>query len=273
MFVGATYWWMSARSKNASRKFAVMGIVGGLVFIGALMAFVLVPRQATRAAVQVSATLEERPDSGRVIAERNRAARRIASADSALAVARQVIARPIVAVLDTFPPEAIARREAIARDVTTLNRLIERANNAPLPSSYRALGTAAPLAADPQVQPLLDQLSEIERERDAFGAVGGVDPVYVALTSRATAIGRAIQAVAEARRSAPRPELSTLRPPPPPPAPRVRVDTVRYLAQKVDAQRTYAGAVATLAQIKATNDRIDKEAARARELANVGAPP
>ena len=273
MFAGAAYWWMSARSKNASRRLAVMGIVGGLVFIGALMAFVLVPRQATQAAVQVSATLEERPDSGRVIAERNQAARIIASADSALAVARQVIAQAPVAVIDTFPPEAIARRQAISRDVTTLNRLIERANNAPLPSSYRALGTSAPLAADPQVQPLLDQLSEIERERDAFGAVGGVDPVYVALTSRATAIGRSIQAVAEVRRSELRRELATLRPPPPPPAPRVRVDTARYMAQKAEAQRTYAGAMATLAQIKATNDRIDSEAARARDLANVGAPP
>jgi hypothetical protein len=208
MFAGAAYWWMSARSKNASRRLAVMGIAGGLVFIGALMAFVLVPRQATRAAVQVSATLEERPDSGRVIAERNRAARRIAAADSALALARQVVARPVVAVLDTFPPEAIARREAISRDVSTLNRLIERANNAPLPNSYRALGTAAPLATDPQVQPLLDQLAEIERERDAFGAVGGVDPVYVALTSRATSIGRSIQAVAEAKRNTLRQELA-----------------------------------------------------------------
>ena len=273
MFAGAAYWWMSARSKNASRRLAVMGIAGGLVFIGALMAFVLVPRQATRVAVQVSATLEERPDSGRVIAERNRAARRIAVADSALALARQVVARPVVAVLDTFPPEAIARREAISRDVSTLNRLIERANNAPLPASYRALGTAAPLATDPQVQPLLDQLAEIERERDAFGAVGGVDPVYVALTSRATSIGRSIQALAEAKRNTLRQELAALRPSQPPPPPRVRVDTARYLAEKLDAQRTYAGAVATLAQVRATNERIDRELSRARDLANVGAPP
>ena len=273
MFAGAAYWWMSARSRNASRRLAVMGIVGGLVFIAALMAFVLVPRQATRVAVQVSATLEERPDSGRVVAERNRAAARIASADSALSLARQVVAQAPVAVIDTFPPEAVARRQAIQRDVTTLNRLIDRANNAPLPASYRALGNSAPLAADPQVQPLLDQLSEIERERDAFGTVGGVDPVYVALTSRATAVGRSIQAVAETRRNALRQELATLRPPPPPAAPRVRVDTARYIAQKADAQRVYAGAVANLALIKATNDRIDREKARARELANVGAPP
>ena len=273
MFASTTYLWTSARSKNASRRFAVMGIVGGLVFIAALMAFVLVPRQATRAAVQVSATLEERPDSGRVVVQRNRAAATMASADSALALAKQVVAQAPIQVVDTFPPEAIARRTAIAQDVATLNRLIDRANNAPLPSSYRALATAAPLANDPQVQPLLDQLSEIERERDAFGAVGGVDPVYVALTSRATAIGRSIQSVAESRRLSLRQELAALRPPPPPPAQRVRVDTVRYLAQKASAQRVFAASVASLAQIKATNDRIDAEKARARELANVGAPP
>src|SRR3989337_1883331 len=127
-FGGSTYWWMSARSKNASRRFAVMGIVVGLVFIAALIAFVLVPRQATRAAVQVSATLEERPDSGRSVAERSRAAVQIASADSALAVARQVIAAPVVRVVDTFPPEAIARRQALSQELTTLNRLIDRAN-------------------------------------------------------------------------------------------------------------------------------------------------
>lgn len=264
---------MSARSRNASRRFAVMGIIGGLVFIGALMAFVLVPRQATRAAVQVSATLEERPDSGRVVADRNRAAAQMAAADSALVVARTVVAQPVVQVVDTFPPEAIARRQALSRDVATLNTLIDRANNAPLPSSYRSLATAAPLASDPQVQPLLDQLAEIERERDAFGTVGGVDPVYVALTSRATAIGRSIQAVAEARRQVLRQELATLRPPPPPPPPRILVDTSAYLAQKADAEQTYASSMATLAQIRATNERIDKEAARARQLASVGAPP
>jgi Mrp family chromosome partitioning ATPase len=272
-FGSSTYWWMSARSRNASSRFAVMGIAGGLAFIAALIAFVLVPRQATRAAVRVSATLEERPDSGRTVAERNRAVAAITSADSALALARQVIIAPVVQVIDTFPPEAIARREALSRDVATLNRLIERANNAPLPSSYRALGNSAPMAGDPQVQPLLDQLAELERERDAFGTVGGVDPVYVALTSRATAVGRSIQSIAEVRRATLRQELATLRPPPPPRRPRIRVDTARYIAQKQAAQRTYAGAVATLAQMRAANERIDKELARARELANVGAPP
>ena len=148
-FSGATYWWTQSRSRNASRRFAVMGIVGGLVFIASLIAFVLVPRQATRAAVRVSATIEERPDSNRTVAVRNRAAAQIAAADSMLNAARRIVAPPPAAVIDTFPPEAIAQRQALAAEVATLSRLIDRADNAPLPASYRALatGTLASVAA------------------------------------------------------------------------------------------------------------------------------
>jgi Mrp family chromosome partitioning ATPase len=250
-----------------------MGIAGGLIFIGALIAFVLVPRQATKAAVNVSAILEERPDSARMVFERNRALASIASADSAVLAARQAVAVAPVQVVDTFPPEAIARRQRLSQDIATLNRLIERADNAPLPSSYRALANSAPLANDPQVQPLLDQLSEIERERDAFGTVGGVDPVYVALTSRATSIGRSIQSLAESRRAALRQEVAALRPPAAPSRQRAQIDTARYQRQRAAAQQVYASATANLAQIRAANERIDRDQARARDLANVGAPP
>ncbi|HEX2722075.1 MAG TPA: hypothetical protein VHM24_04100 [Gemmatimonadaceae bacterium] len=273
-FGGSGYWWMSARSRNASRRYAVMGIVGGLVFICALIAFVLVPRQATRAAVRVSATLEERPDSNRTVAVRNRAAAEIAAADSMLNLARRTVVPVEAPVVDTFPPEAVAQRDALAQEVATLSRLIERAENAPLPSSYRALAQAPSLADDATVRALLDSLTDIERERDAFGAVGGVDPVYVALTSRATAVGRAIQEVAVAKRAVVRQQLALLRPPAAPrPAPRARVDTARFLAQREAGARVYGNAVRDLIQIKATNERLDRELARARDLANVGAPP
>lgn len=131
-FAGSSYWWMSARSHNASRRFAVMGIVGGLVFIAALIAFVLVPRQATRSSVRVSATLEERPDSNRTVAIRTRAVAEVAAADSMLALARTVVPAAIPAV-DTFPPDIIAQRGVIAEEIVTLNRVIERADNAPFP--------------------------------------------------------------------------------------------------------------------------------------------
>jgi len=262
---------MAARSRNASRRFAVMGIVGGLVFIAALMAFVLVPRQATRAAVRVTATLEERPDSTRTVVARNRAAAGVAAADSAMAGARRMIIAPITAPVDTFSPAAIAQRQSLADQLATLNRLIDRADNAPLPSSYRALGTA--IANEPGVQSLLDSLSDIEKERDAFGTVGGVDPVYVSLTSKATAVGRSIQGIAESKRAATRAQLALLRPAAVVVPIQARVDTARFLAQRAASQLAYASAVQSLAQIRAVNARIDNESSNARELANLGAPP
>src|SRR4026208_1915516 len=195
-----SYLWMSARALNALRRPAIMGIVGGLVFVGALIAFVLVPRQASKAAIAVAASLEQKVDSSGSMSVRNGALARIAAADSMLGAARRTAAPAPVAVVDTFPPYLIAPRDSASVVVSTLNRLIERADNAPLPSSYRVLAQSPALAGDDQVRMLLDSLSEIERERDAFGAVGGVDPVYVALTSRATAIGRQIQAAAGGKR-------------------------------------------------------------------------
>ncbi|HLE55671.1 MAG TPA: hypothetical protein VJB15_01170 [Rhodothermia bacterium] len=267
------YLWMSARALNASRRAAIMGIIGGLVFVGALIAFVLVPRQASKAAVAVAASLEEKADSSGTVNVRNNALAQIAATDSLLGIARRTVAPPPVAAVDTFPPYLIAQRESLAVVVSTLNRLIERADNAPLPSSYRALGSSVALAGDEQVGILLDSLAEIDRERDAFGAVGGVDPVYVALTSRATAIGRQIQAVAEGKRSIARSQLAVLRPPTPRPATLVRVDTMKYLADRQQAQRVYARATQALAQARARNERIDRQSERARDLANVGAPP
>jgi Mrp family chromosome partitioning ATPase len=267
------YLWMSARARNALRRATVMGIVGGLVFIAALIAFVLGPRQANRAAAMVSAGLEERRDTTAAAGIRNRASSEITVVDSLLSVARRNVVASAVVPVDTFPPELIAQRESLAVVVGTLNRLIERADNAPLPASYRALGSSPLMADDAQVQVLLDSLASIERERDAFGAVGGVDPVYVALTSRATALGRQIQAIAEGKRGLARSQLAMLRPAAPPPLPQTRVDTTQYLARKLNAQRAYTGAVRALAEMRATNHRIDLQSSKARELANVGAPP
>lgn len=270
---GTHYRWMPARSHNASRRIAVMGIVGGLVFVAALIAFVLVPREAASVAVNVTAQLEERPDSASAVAIRNRSAAEVSAMNSLLAAARRVAAPAAMAVVDTFPPELVAQRAALAETLATLNRLIERADNAPLPSSYRALGQSSALAGDPGVQVYLDSLAEIERERDAFGAVGGVDPVYVALTSRATALGRSIQAIAEARRNLVRGQLAMLRPSAPRASEQARTDTAGFLARRATAQQTYVGAVQALSEITITNQRIDRQSSRARDLANVGAPP
>ena len=269
----SNYLWISSRALNASRRAAIMGIAGGLVFVSALIAFILVPRQASKAAVAVSAGLQAKSDSSGLVSVRDRARVAMAAVDSALSAVRSAAPAASVAPVDTFPPQLVSQRESISAVVGTLNRLIDRADNAPLPASYRALGLAPMMVDDQQVKILLDSLSDIEKERDAFGAVGGVDPVYVALTSRATALGRQIQSIAEARRSTARAQLAVLRPAAPAPVPQTRVDTARYLAQRLDAQRAYSGATAALAQTRAADEKIDRESSRARDLANVGAPP
>lgn len=271
---GSAYLWMAARARNALRRVVVFGIVGGVVFIAALIAFVLVPRNASRKALAVAAQIEAKNDSSPAVATRDRYLAEVTAVDSALDAARRA-ANPVPApVIDTFPPAVRAQRDSLGAELATLNRLIDRAENAPLPTSYRALAASPEVAADPKVRVLLDSLADIERDRNAFGSVGTVDPVYLALTSRANAIGRSIQAVADAKRGEIRGKLALIRPAPAPVVkPTITVDTTRLLARRATAQQSYFAAARQVDQISSKNLRIDRESARARELANVGAPP
>jgi Mrp family chromosome partitioning ATPase len=271
---GSTYLWMAARARNALRRVVVFGVVGGVVFVAALIAFVVVPRNASKKALAVASRIEARADSSPAVAARNRYQTELTRTDSVLNAAR-LAAMPVpTPVIDTFPPAVRAQRDSLNGELATLNRLIDRAENAPLPTSYRALAASPAVAADPRVRVLLDSLADIERERNAFGAVGGVDPVYLALTSRATAIGRSIQGIADVKRGEVRGKLALIRPIAAPVAkPKILVDTAALLAQSATAQQNYAAAVKQLEQVNQRNARIDRESARARELANVGAPP
>src|SRR5258705_4456215 len=271
---GSAYLWMAARARNALRRVMVFGIVGGIVFIAALIAFVVVPRNASRKALAVASRIDARTDSTPAVATRDRFLAEARSTDSILNAAR-VAAMPIVTpVIDPFPPAVRAQRDSLNAELSTLNRLIDRAENSPLPTSYRALAASPAVAADPRVRVLLDSLATVERDRNAFGAVGAVDPVYLSLTSRANAIGRSIQGIADAQRGEVRGKLALIRPTAPPVVrPKISVDTTALLAQNAAAQQGYTAAVKQLDQINQKNARIDRESARARELANVGAPP
>jgi Mrp family chromosome partitioning ATPase len=271
---GSAYLWMAARARNALRRVVVFGIVGGVVFIGALIAFVVVPRSASRKAQAVASRIETRTDSAPMVAARDRSLSEVNTADSIMNATRAALAPQPVAVIDTFPPAVRAQRDSLSAELATLNRLIDRAESAPLPTSYRALAASPTVAADPRVRLLLDSLTDIERERNNFGAVGSVDPVYLALTSRATAIGREIKGIADAKRGEVRGKLALIRPTPAPVVkPVINVDTMKVLAQRTAAQQNYATAVRQLDQVRQKNSRIDRETVRARELANVGAPP
>ena len=245
-----------------------------MVFIAALIAFVLVPRNASRKAQAVAAMIEARTDSSPTVAARDRYLAEVTATDSVLDAVRRAANPPPAPVIDTFPPAVRAQRDSLNSELVTLNRLIDRAENAPLPTSYRALAASPAVAADPRVRVLLDSLAAVERDRNAFGAVGTVDPVYLSLTSKANAIGRSIQAIADVKRGEVRGKLALIRPVAAPVVkPVITVDTTKLIAKRTTAQQSYAAAVQQLGQISQKNARIDRESARARELANVGAPP
>jgi len=278
---------MAARARNALRRPVFIGAVSIVTFIASLVALVVVPQQARRAAAQLRPIGAERPDTSPTVAALREAERQVAAADSAIVAARNDISQLIAAtaagnVADSALGEQLtgptrAVRDSLAAQVAQLGRLLARAENAPLLGSYRALAETPAMRTNADVRQLLDSLVEIERERESYNAVGGVDPVFVALTARANELGRAIEAVAVARRAELRREMAALAPPPSAlaaaAAARPVPDTAQLIAAAGDARTAAAGVANRLARERAELARLDAREGRARELANLGASP
>lgn len=276
--------WMAARARNALRRPVFIGAVSIVTFIASLVALVVVPQQARRTAAQLQPAPEQRPDTEPTVAAFAEAERQVAAADSAVIAARRQLA-DIVTVVATTPdtlagtgPDAgttQTRHDSLAAQVAQLGRLLVRAENAPLLSSYRALAEAAPMRGDVRVRQLLDSLADIERERESYNAVGGVDPVFVALTARANELGRAIEEMATMRRATLRQELAALAPPPTlaDTLARALPDTTQLIARANAARAAAAGVAGRLARERGELERLDARQERARELANLGASP
>ena len=280
--------WITARARNALRRPLFITTVSIVTFAASLLALVVVPQQARKAAAGLRPPAAQRPDTESTMAALQEAERQVNRADSALATSRrelqQLVAATAAAVPsdtsvsgDTLTAASHTRRDSLAAQAALLARLLARAENAPLLGSYRALAEAAPMRGDVRARQLLDSLIEIERERDSYNAVGGVDPVFVALTARANELGRSIQTLAEARRVAIRKEVAALEPSPlalpAVIAARPLPDTLaRALAR--DTARVVAAEVANrLARERSELQKLDVREERARELDSVGASP
>lgn len=280
--------WIAARAKNTLRRPLFITTVSVLTFIVSLMALVVVPRQARKAAVAMRPAAASRPDTEPTFAALRQAEGEVAAAESTLArtrteLAQLVAATAAVAATDTaigggqLSAGVRGKRDSLAEQVSLLGRLIARSENAPLLGSYRALAQAGPMQGDAKVKAQLDSLVEIERERDSYSAVGGVDPVFVALTARANELGRNIESLADARRTALKKELAALAPPPPVMpaeiASRPLPDTVARRRDRDAARDASAGVTSRLARERAELVALDVREERARELANIGASP
>lgn len=266
--------WISARARNALRRPVPILVGGGLVFAGVIAAFFVLPLQLNRVARSIAPRPEERPDTVAIAAELARAVTALSAAEAELTRARLAALRPPPLTLqDTLSPTAVARRDSLSRLAATLRPLIERAETAPLPASFRAIAEHPAMQSLTRARALVDSLTEVERQREVFGAAGGVDPIYVALTSRTTALGRSIHALAGEQLASIDSAIRSLRPPPPPAAPeRPTVDTLSFLERRAIASVSVDSARARLERARATNRRLDLRAEQARRLATTGTP-
>ncbi|MCY7377843.1 MAG: hypothetical protein LH467_00705 [Gemmatimonadaceae bacterium] len=280
--------WMTARARNALRRPVFIGAVSVVTFIASLVALIVVPQQAKREANAIRPAAEARPDTVPTKNSLIAAERQVTAADAAIAGARTALTQLIAATAAAADADttvdgvaitsgARAVRDSIAADIEELDRLLTRADNAPLLGSYRALAEAAPLRGDAPVKQLLDSLVEIERERESYNAVGGVDPVFVALTARANELGRNIQALVAGRRSTMQRDLAALFPPPSAAASALAArplpDTLSAMFRRDTARVVAAEVARRLARERVELQRLDAREARARELANIGASP
>ena len=273
MLPRATY--LAARARNAMHRPIFIGAVSVGTFVTALVALVVVPQQAQRRAQAIAPKPGERPDTV-VLAQAVTAANaRVASTDSALSVSRVKAAILSQSANDTLDPVLTARRDSLGRRLNQLDALLTRTETAPLAASYRALGESPEIAGHAVVKLLLDSLTEIEHERDASATSGGADPVFVALTARATEIGRAIQTIAAARRDTLRVALTALAEPVRPSATELaQADTMRRIAAHESALAALATATTQLEVARRRVEDLDRRAERARALANpLSAPP
>jgi succinoglycan biosynthesis transport protein ExoP len=268
--------WISARARNAARRPVFIGAVSVGAFVTTLVALIVVPQQARRAAERVAPDPRERVDTVPVLRAYERAQEQLRLANSALAAARAAADSLAQSTAEqVLPPDVIARRDSLTSMLVALDPLIRRASTVPLPSSYRALAASPALRNDPRVEMLLDSLAAVEQERELFGAQGGADPVFVALTSRLNEFGRAIQAIAEERRNAARRELRLLAPPAPPPTPRLlaMADTAPRLAARAAALAAADSTQRALIDARRRAADFAQRAAQAEELTHFSAPP
>jgi hypothetical protein len=266
--------WIAARTRNTLRHPMRLAAACGSVFVVALVLLILAPRDARRASREIAPLNTQWRDTVPLLRALDSATRRLTVADSVLIARRELAERPAyVSPVESLSPNAVASRDSLTATNAELTRLLDRVENSPLPQTYRALGETPALREDTRVRALLDSLADVEREREEFGAGGGVDPIFVALTARATEIGRAIQSIAEQRRNVVRDSLALFRTAVVSAPVIVAVDTLGPIQRRDTAQVRHDSASAMLESARRENIETDRRMHEARAQANVVAPP
>lgn len=261
--------WLGARARNVLQRPWRLLVIGTAVFVGVLLSYLFLPAGAQGVLNLLRPDRIEWRDTTLLLTRESAARARLASADSSLASLRATRAALVAAMA---PPRATAEQSAAGDSIATraaaLSALLQRAESAPLPETFRALANTPVLRGDPRVRALLDSLNDVERERDDLGAGATVDPVFVALTTQANELGRRIIIVGQSRLAAlTREQLALVTPAAPTAADSAAValpDSQATLAIRRSAWVAYEAARRTLTNARAANARADSVASRER---------
>jgi Mrp family chromosome partitioning ATPase len=258
--------WIRRRARNVYRRPLLVSAVGLTVFVAVLVAAVVAPLRERRAVRATLPPARTRPDTVAILHHIGMAGSVLRTSDSALLVARQSNAQASSAG-DTAA-RADSRRDSVQDAVDELTSLLRRAHDAPLAASYRALGSARALRGDRRAGALLDTLSRLESSRAAFGATGSADPVFIALTTRLTQVGKQLVQAGDSKRTALLAESRRLGPIQAP----VRVSDTMALERTHDsASAALASAHRWLAEARDVDHDMDASDARAKSADAVGA--
>lgn len=262
--------WLGNRARNAlHRPVFVVAIVTG-TFVTAVVSMLAAPRMEERAERSVPRAV--RPDTLSLAAAEASSRVALQATDSSLAHARR-----IADSLRAIPPDPVAlanqaARDSLIRRVQSLEGLMARAAQAPLSVSYVALASAPELRSDPRVPPLLDSLKALSHNRDVAAAGGGVDPLFVALTSQVSDLGRAIQSIATEHRNAMVAEAAALLPEQPAIEEATLPDTMTLVRLRDSLRTAREQSRTELARRRDLSIVMDVEERRARERAAEVAP-
>lgn len=267
--------WLGSRARNAARRPLVIGTIAIVVTALAILSIVLAPKDRQRIG-PTPGTAIIRVDTAPLAIALARSQSRVTSAESALVIVRaRVAAATAKPVIDSLDPKLIARHDSLTNVLTELSSLIGKAESIPLPSSYRSLAASPALFANTRVRALLDSLSDIERERSGFDAAGGADPTFIALTSRATEIGRTIETMAGERRDSLRAEIARIATPSKQVAEAraAAPDTMPWVAERDSARSAVVEANEELMSARRVLDNNRRETERAQEISVISASP
>jgi Mrp family chromosome partitioning ATPase len=265
---------MGARTQNVLRRRTQFAALALTTFAAVFALLLLLPAGVSG----VRNLLQRRPlqwrDTTSLLTREVALRLRLRDAEAVLLdVREQLEAAQRARVIGLASERVLSRRDSLERVAAELDSLIARANDVPLPESYRAIGASRPLRDHPRVRALTDSLTILQREREEVGGGVAVDPIFMALTTRANSLGRAIQAIAEERRAATVGELAALPEVVPAGGSMERPDTVAAAVERGLAERELLSTQRELSEARASNAATDSAMARLRERSRLAPLP